>query len=669
MAKLPELLAPAGSPRALLAAIEGGADAVYFGGSAFNARIGAENFTPDSIKEHIKTAHAYGVKCYMTLNTLVTDRELPICIETAADAVRAGVDAFIVADMGLAAALRRAFPETELHASTQASGHSKENAAELKKLGFSRMVMAREASLSDIREFTSSTDMELEVFVHGALCVSHSGQCLFSSLVGGRSGNRGECAQPCRLPFSVKGRDAYPLSLKDLSLAAYVPELIDAKVSSLKIEGRMKPPEYVLAVTRVWRRLLDENRGATPDEIKYLAEIFSRGGFTDGYFGERINRSMLGVRSESDKKKTRELPPFDGLKRKINIGLTANIKRGKPVTLTLTGANKTVTVTGDTPSEAVNTPMKKEDYAKNLLKFGATPYFPEKYEINADEGLILPVSRLNALRREAVEEFSREEAHDVKINAYEKEIPSGKRESIRTARFLTPSQITASAREYFDLIYLPLERYDGSVKGIIMPPVVFDKERERVKTLLKRAKEQGATDILIGNTGHLSLARELGFKIHGDFRLNITNSGSAATYEKLGFADHILSPELTLPQIRDIKGNGAVIVYGRVPLMTLEKCVIRELGPCQGYLTDQLCRGELRDRRGVVFPVFREGEHRNVVYNSLPTSMSDRQSDLRRFNVTATHFIFTSETGKDVERVIDAFKAEKPLTGEVRRIK
>jgi len=261
MAKLPELLAPAGSPRALLAAIEGGADAVYFGGSAFNARIGAENFTPDSIKEHIKTAHAYGVKCYMTLNTLVTDRELPICIETAADAVRAGVDAFIVADMGLAAALRRAFPETELHASTQASGHSKENAAELKKLGFSRMVMAREASLSDIREFTSSTDMELEVFVHGALCVSHSGQCLFSSLVGGRSGNRGECAQPCRLPFSVKGRDAYPLSLKDLSLAAYVPELIDAKVSSLKIEGRMKPPEYVLAVTRVWRRLLDENRG------------------------------------------------------------------------------------------------------------------------------------------------------------------------------------------------------------------------------------------------------------------------------------------------------------------------------------------------------------------------------------------------------------------------
>ena len=257
---LPELLAPAGSPRALEAAIEGGADAVYFGGLRHNARISAENFAPETLSQHVRLAHAHGVKMYQALNTLTTDRELGEVIEDAMIAYEAGVDALIVADLGVAAAIHRALPDLPLHASTQASGHSVASAEQLAKLGFSRMVCAREMSLDDLRHFTENSPIEAEVFVHGALCVCHSGQCLFSSLVGGRSGNRGECAQPCRLPYRTEGDNKYPLSLKDLSLARHIPELIDAGIASLKIEGRMKSPEYVLAVTSVFRTLLDEYR-------------------------------------------------------------------------------------------------------------------------------------------------------------------------------------------------------------------------------------------------------------------------------------------------------------------------------------------------------------------------------------------------------------------------
>ena len=253
--KLPELLSPAGSLKALMAAIDGGADAVYFGAPDFNARIRAQNFSDGELEEAFRLCHAYGVKAYVTLNTLVLDREAENFVRTAEKIYRMGADAAIVADLGGAAYLKKYLPELELHASTQMSCHSAAGAVELAKLGFSRVVCARELSYENICSITENSPVEIEMFVHGALCVSHSGQCLFSSLVGGRSGNRGECAQPCRLPFSVGGKEKYPLSLKDLCLAPYIPQIIDSGVASLKIEGRMKSPEYVRAVTSVYRRL------------------------------------------------------------------------------------------------------------------------------------------------------------------------------------------------------------------------------------------------------------------------------------------------------------------------------------------------------------------------------------------------------------------------------
>ena len=325
------------------AAIEGGANAVYLGGIAMNARIHAGNFSSAQLREAAAKAPAYGVKVYFTLNTLVGDRELPAFLAAAWDAAEAGVDALIVSDLGGAAAIRREIPSLELHASTQMSGHNAEMAKELAAQGFSRMVAAREISKENLRLLSQNSPIETELFVHGALCVCHSGQCLFSSLVGGRSGNRGDCAQPCRLPYRVGGKESYPLSLKDLCLAEHLPELIRMGVASLKIEGRMKSPEYVRDTAKVWRRLLDEGRGATAEEMKRLAETFSRGGFTDGYFTGRISHKMLGVRQETDKEKTRALEPFAGLSRRIPLALTAELSGGKPVCLSLSDGARTVT--------------------------------------------------------------------------------------------------------------------------------------------------------------------------------------------------------------------------------------------------------------------------------------------------------------------------------------
>ena len=687
--KLPELLAPAGSMEALAAAIDGGADAVYFGGTAFNARMFANNFDAAAMREAVSLCHAYGVRAYVTLNTLPLDREMTAFLDAAYEAAVAGVDALIVADLGGAAAIRRTIPSLELHASTQASGHNADAGQMLAELGFSRMVCAREMSLSDVRTFIRRSPIEAEVFVHGALCVCHSGQCLFSSLIGGRSGNRGACAQPCRLPYSTGGKKAgYPLSLKDLCLAEHVPALIGAGVASLKIEGRMKAPEYVRAVTGVWRRLLDEKRPANAEEMTYLAEIFSRGGFTDRYFVQTDRRApswtgkqMMGVRSEDDKQNTRSLPKWTAgtsVSRKLPVSMRATFRADSPSTLTLSDrAGKTITVSGDIPQSArkESAVMTEESAARSLSKLGNTPFEAERVEVELDSGLMLPAASLNALRRAAAEALWAAKMDEVGKRTeqvqrlpYRPQRPQKVEEARKkcTARFVHPSQITRAARSFFDLIYLPLSVYDGSVAGVMLPPVIFDSDREEVERQLKRAVELGAKHILLGNLGHLPLARATGLTLHGDFRLNVTNSESAALWQSLGFTDVILSPELTLPQARDIGSYGETVTYGRIPLMLLEKCVISEIASC-----DTCRRGEavLTDRRGVRFPVLREGSHRNIIYNSVPTYMGDREDELSRHGITCRQFLFSVESSEEVDRILRAHREGAMPSESVRRIK
>jgi len=404
MYKLPELLAPAGNKECFLAAIQGGADAIYCGATSFNARMNAQNFDESSMKENVALAHKFGVKVYQTVNTLVLEKEMSDFMKTVENAVNDGVDGLIIADLGAALAIHKVYPDIELHASTQMSLHGIEGGKLLKDYGFTRMVIARETPFCDIQKISQECGIETEVFVHGALCVCHSGQCLFSSIVGGRSGNRGECAQPCRLPYKVGGQEQYPLSLKDLCLASHIEELIESGASSLKIEGRMKSPEYVYQVVKTWRKLLDERRNATKQEMEQLSSVFSRNGFTDGYFTENISHAMLGVRSDEQKSLTKEISTFAGLDKKITLSAKAEILKDKEAKLTLFDQNgKSVTVYGDVPFEAINRPMTKESVALSLGKLGGTVYAFEQLEIVLDDGLLLPMSSLNALRRKALE--------------------------------------------------------------------------------------------------------------------------------------------------------------------------------------------------------------------------------------------------------------------------
>ncbi|MBR2635025.1 MAG: U32 family peptidase [Clostridia bacterium] len=558
--KKPELLCPVGGEETLSAALFGGADAVYLGTREFNARMNAKNFDRNSLPSVVRRCHERGVRVYVTLNTLLTDRQIPEALSLAAALYREGVDALIVADLGLARLLHLNFPRMELHASTQMSAHNTEAVRYLASEGFFRAVCARELDRENLAELCGNSPLEIEAFVHGAVCASHSGQCLMSSMIGDRSGNRGECAQPCRLPY----RGGYLLSFKDLTLARHVTELIPMGIRSLKIEGRMKSPAYVYSVTRLWRTLLDENRNATPKEIEKTAAVFSRSGFTDGYFTKRIGEEMLGIRTEGDKSKSE--------------GVRVSFRDGGP------------------RGKRIET---------------------EKREV------LSPHSELP---------------------------PKEKSPFCRTARFLSPDQIPEG--DFFREKYLPLASFEGgAANGVVLPPVVFDSEWGKVREDLEKAVAKGAKHVLVGNLGHFSLAEDLPVTLHGDFRLNLTNSFSLNAFPFL--ADAIVSPELNLAQLRDLRGKKRVIVYGRIPLMLLEK---------------KPSGGALRDRRGVLFPVIEEGG-RSIVLNSVPLYMADKQKELKEKGLTDQHFIFTVETPEQVKRILSAWQNKKEPTESVRRIR
>jgi len=557
---VPELLCPVGGMDTLQAALLGGADAVYFGAKEFNARAYAKNFDHAELKDAVLRCHEKGVRAYVTLNTLLTDRQIPKALDLVSFLYRANCDALIVADRGLARNIRSNFPDFELHASTQMSGHNTQAAICLQRDGFTRMVCARELDRLHLERLCRESPIEIEMFVHGAICACHSGQCLMSSMIGGRSGNRGECAQPCRLPYNGK----YPLSFKDLSLAEHVTELLKMNLASLKIEGRMKSPSYVYTVARVWRMLLDEKRNATPKEMERLASVFSRSGFTDGYFVGSLGGKMLGIRTEQDKTRTEK-------------------------------------------SEVSFCPAKRSA-PKILLNREEREYAP----------LPLP-----------------------------EKLPSL---FCRTARFQCHDQIPETVE--FQIRYLPLNRFEGNgANGVILPSVILDGEVKGVLRALEQAARQGAEHVLIGNLGHIEIARKFGLHLHGDFRLNLTNSYSIETFSEL--EDVIVSPELNLAQIRDLRGAKNVIVYGRLPLMLLEKRVEADC---------------LIDRKGIRFPVISEGK-RDLVLNSVPFYMADKAKELKERGIQSWHYMFTVETKREIEKILTDLKNKKEVNFPIKRIK
>ena len=669
---LPELLAPAGDFECLVAAVKGGADAVYIGGKMFSARAYAKNFDLDEIKKAVSYCHLHGVKLYVTMNILIFDNELDEALEFARGLYTAGVDALIVADLGLIALLRENLPDFELHASTQMSVNNSVGADFAYDSGCTRVVLARELSGKNMREVTEKCKAETEVFLHGALCVCHSGQCLFSSMIGGRSGNRGECAQPCRLPYN---NGKYVLSLSDLSLADHIDELIDSGVASLKIEGRMKSPDYVYTVTSIYRLLLDERRCSTKAENKRLERIFSRGGFTDGYFTGDTFSAMTGVRTDEDKRISMNEEKGDFSFERTRVKAKVKMKLGEPSEMTLFGVDtdRKATAIGDAPEPAKNAPLTSEGVKERLAKMGNTflSLSQDDIELELDEGVNLSPSAINKLRRDAAESF---ENFTRELNFEEKNIPefdtlSGdftNRTVGRTAVFFNPDALLAldaDSRACFDVIFAPLmhyERCSDVARGVYIPPVIMEDELPRVKKMLQDCKTLGAEYALIGNPSHVDIARLTGLVPIGDFRLNVTNKESLKVWKKHGVRDVTVSVELTSKQASKLSGRA--VVYGRIPLMIMERCFMKENFGC-----NQCGKCSLTDRKGIKFPMMRDFEHRNLIFNSAYTYMGDKWSEINSFG---HHFIFTTERSDEIKRVMRSFreKSNFPLDGQFRRM-
>ena len=405
-----ELLAPAGSPEALTAAVQAGADAVYLGCGPLNARRNAKNFSLEDLARGVAYCHLRGTKVYLTLNTLLSDRELPLAAETAAFASHAGVDAILVQDLGVARLLRDTVPDVDLHASTQMTVHDLDGIKACADLGMTRVVLSRELSRSAIENLCARSPVEIEIFVHGALCMCYSGQCFLSAVLGGRSGNRGLCAQPCRLAFRWPGDkgNSHPLSLKDMSLAGELRELEEMGVACLKIEGRMKRPEYVSVVTGIYAAALREHREPTRQELAELEAAFSRQGFTQGYYNDQKGPAMFGTRPEGTKdpaalfEKARQT--YSRGEHKLTpVWFAAQVKKDQPLSVTAWDeAGHTARAQGPVPEAARSRAVTEEQIQTQLAKTGGTVYAAQAVEAEVEPGLSVPMSALNALRREVL---------------------------------------------------------------------------------------------------------------------------------------------------------------------------------------------------------------------------------------------------------------------------
>ena len=699
---LPKLLLPAGEPKAVDAAIDAGADEIYFGGEDFSARKNARNLTREEIREAIIKCHFFGVKTNAAVNTLILDKEYGELLSLVEFLYKNDCDSLIVADLGAAAEIRRRFPDLEMHASTQCAAHNADAAKILHAAGFSRTVLARELSFEDVKEIKDAfPDTEYEIFVHGAHCVCHSGLCEYSYYMGGRSGNRGECAQPCRLPDK---RGDYPLSLKDMCLAGHMEKIIALGVSALKIEGRMKSPEYVYATGKIYRTLLDEGRNATPEEIEKLSRIFSRNGHTDGYFTGKVGASMLGVRSEADKENSKEAEAAAAYEmrnadKRLPVSMTAEFHLGSAARLYISTGSTACTVYGAMPEPAQNAPSTPEMIAKNLKKLGNTPFSvsEEDLHIIADPGIMVPVSALNSLRRTACEQLIRsiDTTYHKERKGYTPAEPAseparphaGVAASKNIAHFLSREGIPP--RIYlgtFAHIFLPIDEYlaadEGTrslVDGISVPPVCLQTEMDALEEKVIRAKLLGAVRLEANNLSTFMLAEKYDFIPCAGLGIGVYSGKTAAFLKLLEAESAILSPELNLAQIRDICLSSplpvGVAVYGKLPMMVLEKCIIRDRVFGEKAPEQKDCRycdshpfWYFEDRRGARLPVRRLSDHRNLLLNSVPLYMADLPEKIGGGLVGNRHFFFTDESAADAAQVIEAYRTGAPSGMEVRRL-
>ncbi len=652
----------------VIAAVRSGADAVYLGLTSFSARAGAENFDSNSLKTAVDYCHIRGVKVYLTLNTVVFDSELEAVKDTIISAAKAKVDALIVQNMGVAQLSKKLVPDLPLHASTQMSVHSPSGAKLLYETGFKRVVLSRELSREEIKEIAESCpDIELEVFVHGALCMSVSGQCYFSALIGSRSGNRGRCAQTCRLPFSVNGKTGYALSLKDNSIIEYIRDLESIGVCSAKIEGRLKRPEYVAASVKACVQSRDE--GFIDEKTKEnLASVFSRTGFTDGYYKSKRGYEMFGYRKKEDVvSATSKL--FSDIRneyknefKRVNLTAEFNAKTGKYPSLNIKYNHISFEVNSDVIcAEAVTRPLTEELVKKQLLKTGGTPFEITQLIVNIDDNLSVPVSALNKLRRDALDkltflladEYPDYEIKDYKIPTF---VPHNKKTHKQRARF-TSTDIGEGFKD-LDLCFVPLNSPNedlsrlktlGFKSGIEIPRTLFSREKTIINGL-KRVKSLGINDVLCNNLAAVYIAKELGMKIHGGFGLNFTNTLDLLWAEEYGFSSTELSFEIKLDQIERLGGTipRGIVSYGYLPVMITRNCPNKSAD-----ISCKACKGQgkMKDRLGKTF-IFYCDNNATEILNTVPLDVVDsvknsKHLDFEVFRFSVENYVEKVETIPD----------------------
>ncbi len=671
-----ELLAPAGSMDALRAAVQNGANAVYLGSGSFNARQGAKNFTPQMLAEAVKYCHIRGVQVHLTLNTLVSDKETAGLCELIRQAAQAGVDAFIVQDLGVIRFCKEIAPHIPLHGSTQMTIHSLPGVQLCAAWGMRRVVLSRELSREEIAYICANSPIEIEVFAHGALCMCYSGQCYLSAAIGGRSGNRGRCAQPCRQSYGYgRWENRYPLSLKDNCLVKNLRELQSMGVASLKLEGRMKRAEYVATVTNVYRRALD-GAEVTPEMMRTLYTAFNRQGFTDGYYTGRIGQNMFGVREE-----TRE---DENWLREARQTYEASENALVPIRFhaVVTSAGSSLTVTdlqgnsctahGPQPEQAVRMPVDPEMLTLRLSKTGGTPYRCSEVACSVEPGLSLSAAAINAMRRDVLNQLTalraRREARTLgkpgKTVRY-----AGSRHApeltvqVTSREQVTPQLLSLAPKVLYVPVQLLAEDLAWSLElaqkcnvCAVLPRIVHDGELPELKRKLTSVRSLGVTQALVGNLGLLIPVRECGMAARGDFCLNLYSSAAVNMARELELRSACLSLEMTLPQIRDVSKAVPceLMIYGRLPLMVTENCLIKgKNGTCscnQGAV-------KLVDKTGAEFPVIKDcGSCRSVLLNGKKLSWLDRQDDLGRLGLWALRLYFTTENPREVDQVLSAFQ-------------
>lgn len=688
-----ELLAPAGNLEILKGVIESGADAVYVGGSIFGARAYANNFTEEELLEAIDFAHLRGVKVYLTVNTLIKNSEFSKLYDYLLPYYKRGLDAVIVQDLGVVKAIHEYFPSMELHTSTQMTVTGADGVRFLSQFGVTRVVMAREVSLAEMKRIHEETGMELEAFVHGALCYSYSGQCLFSSILGGRSGNRGRCAQPCRLPYTVEGKkDEYILSLKDMCGIKALDKLHDAGVYSLKIEGRMKQLEYACGVVKYYRSYIDSKKPVSDADYDRIKALGNRCGFTDRYYFDHNGSDMVTYVKPNFVSNAAEPSPE---KRKLSIEGELVLREGEPGSLTVKRGDVTYKASIEPVSAALKAPLDKKAAIDRINKTGDTDFEFSHIKAQIGENVFVPNGALNKLRRDAIsglcdkllKKYYRDDArytdmsrltalpeHVVKSDAAHDEAIN---DYTTICSCMTRAQLdTLIGYECFDVFYLDFDMYDRNTliqqfaddvkcltkrnkKVYLMLPTIFRADSsDYFVSIAKELDKVSFEGFVVKNYEELYLTENLftGKKVILDHNMYTFNDVSKSAFFEHGVSGDTVPLELNSREIMHRNNIGSqMIVYGYYPLMTTANCVHKNTKGCDKK--QKLIY--LKDRYNKSFAVCNNcKECYNTIYNSLPTMLTKNISKLKEAGIRSFRYSFTIETPKQIKAVMDDKVAE-----------